>query len=545
MKIRTKLLLLLLVGGLTILGQGLCGLWQMQRLSSRLDAGLQATLASGELVMTVSQAQISFKTQVQEWKNILIRGSDKSLFDKHLKQFGEEAGKADAALARVVQGMQAAQLDPAPAQKAQAELKTLDQKYRAALQVFDPADPEAGRKVDVAVRGMDRSLALALDELEKTIRLFQETQATGYTTEAAAVMRNAVWLTVLGVVLVLVVMIWAGWMLAQSIMQSVSQLRQTVLDVEHDWDLTLRMPLHGRDELAQCGQALNQMLERFQLIVQEIHVKTETLAQQTGSIASALVQVSHAADAQSSSATEVAAAVEELTVSVGQVGEAAQEAQLLAGESRRNADTGQHAMEQGNAQLRRTSERINETAQALEELGTRSNAISGIVQTVKEIADQTNLLALNAAIEAARAGEQGRGFAVVADEVRKLAESTTRSTEQINELVKLIQESASRAIADVQGVVGEFSEQLVLAQQADGAIGQIRQAADQTSEASTRINDALREQSAASQLIARQVEQIAGMSEENKRAVSGVDQSTHSLNQLADELAGAVKRFRV
>ncbi|GAB2876415.1 methyl-accepting chemotaxis protein [Uliginosibacterium flavum] len=545
MTIRKKLLMLLLVAGLAILLQGAYGLQRLHQMSAQLSHDLNASLATGALVSGVAQAQINFKTQVQEWKNILIRGNDKALFDKHLKGFSDEEAKVVKALEGVVRGMPAMQMDATPAQKTLGELKTLGEKYRAALQMFDAADPESGKKVDIAVRGMDKPMATALGELEESIGKFAREEAAEHVAEGAAMARSATVWMVSGAVLVLLAVSLGGWMLMNSIMTPVAALRQTVLRIEQDWDLTLRVPQRGQDELAQCGLALNKMLERFQSIVKDIYTQSESLAMQSGSIASALSQVGRSAEVQSSSASSVAAAVEELTVSVTQVGDAAQEAQHLAGSSLSSAETGRRAVQQGNEQLQRTSVRVNETAQALEELGARSTAISGIVQTVKEIADQTNLLALNAAIEAARAGEQGRGFAVVADEVRKLAENTTRSTEQINDLVKLIQASSAKAISDVRGVVEEFGGQLALAQQADTAISEIRTAADQTSEVSARINEALREQSAASQLIAQQVEQIAHMCEQNNRAVVDVDRSTQVLNGLADGLEQTVKRFRI
>ncbi|PLK49118.1 hypothetical protein C0V76_07915 [Uliginosibacterium sp. TH139] len=545
MKIRTKLLMILLLGAAIILGQGLCGLWQMQRLEGKLDAGLESRLVAAELEKTGAEAQVAFKTQVQEWKNILIRGNDKALYERYLKQFGEEEARVAKALAILDAGMQRVGLDAAPVRKADSELKALGEKYRSALQQFDPADPEAGKKVDVAVRGMDRTLAAAMAELDKVIATYALEQTEHFRAEAASIMHNAQWLTAAGVVLVLAGLAGVGWYLLQSIMRSVSGLRSTMLQVEQDWDLTHRAPVSGKDELAECGVALNQMLERFQQIVREIHTRMDELARQTASIASAVDQMGHSSNAQSSAASSVAAAVEELTVSVGQVGDAAQEAEQLAGRSRRSALNGHGAVEQGNAQLQRTSLRVHQTAAVLEELGTRSDAISGIVQTVKEIADQTNLLALNAAIEAARAGEQGRGFAVVADEVRKLAEKTTSSTAQINALVKLIQESSVQAIADVRSVVQAFEEQLGLASEAEQSIGEISQAADQTTEASMRINAALREQSSASQLIAQQVEQIASMCEESNGAAQSVDHNARSLDQLAVALVETVRRFRV
>jgi methyl-accepting chemotaxis protein len=326
-------------------------------------------------------------------------------------------------------------------------------------------------------------------------------------------------------------------------MRPLNQLRETMHQAEQHWDLTLRATV-THDEIGQCGAAFNSMLERFRGVVNDIHQQADSLNSHSQKIARHISAISEATASQSTTASGMAAAVEEMSVSVGQVSDAANESRKLAEASRSGAESSREAVSRGNTQLQQVAGRVGETASVLSELGERSKAIAGIVQTVKEIADQTNLLALNAAIEAARAGEQGRGFAVVADEVRKLAEGTTRSTEEINTVVSLIQESSARAIHDVQAVVQDVASQQLHARQATESIEHIGSAAAQALEASGRIANALREQETASQEIAGEIERIARHSEANFRVADEVVSGTRELHELADALLGSVGRFR-
>ena len=185
------------------------------------------------------------------------------------------------------------------------------------------------------------------------------------------------------------------------------------------------------------------------------------------------------------------------------------------------------------------------TSHTIEQLSRRTQEIGSIAAVIKDIADQTNLLALNAAIEAARAGEQGRGFAVVADEVRKLAERTTAATAEIAGVIGAIQAETRNAVTDMHRIVEQASTNADSARQAGQSIGLIRHESLQVVDVAADISNALSEQSSASELIAKEVERIAAMSEENSTAMNQAKGSSEELKRLATEMHSMVSRFSV
>ncbi|MGP0208772.1 methyl-accepting chemotaxis protein [Pseudomonas sp. NCHU5232] len=240
----------------------------------------------------------------------------------------------------------------------------------------------------------------------------------------------------------------------------------------------------------------------------------------------------------------MAATVEELTVSINHVADNANEAHSLSSESGHQSAEGGAVIQETLGSMQRIADTVQGAAAQIAELGQHSDQISSIVNVIKDIADQTNLLALNAAIEAARAGEQGRGFAVVADEVRLLAQRTANSTQEITEMIKKIQSGTRNAVSNMEVGVEQVNGGLVQAGQAGDAIVSIRTASERVVGVVDQISLALREQTVASQDVARNVERIAQMSVENSEAVSDTSRTAHELQQLAVSLEKTVALFR-
>ena len=290
---------------------------------------------------------------------------------------------------------------------------------------------------------------------------------------------------------------------------------------------------------------MKEMQETLRTMIRSILNNAATLSTASSQLLTTFENVSEHAQQHGESASSMAAAVEEMTVSIDQVAENAQEAHSISMQASELSTEGTHIIESAASEMQKISDAVQSSATVIEDLGRHSEQISSIVNTIKEIADQTNLLALNAAIEAARAGEQGRGFAVVADEVRKLAERTSLSTTEIASMVGKIQNGTRSAVSSMQSGVVQAGKGVELATQAGNSINEIRSGSMRVTEVVNSISEAIREQVTASSEIAKSVEKVAQMSEENAVAMKDTTQSTHHLKQLSSSLNDSVSRFKL
>ncbi len=291
--------------------------------------------------------------------------------------------------------------------------------------------------------------------------------------------------------------------------------------------------------------AMREMQTRLKEMIAGILADADQVSSTATELAAASSQVAESSRQQSEAASSMAAAVEEMTVSIEQVSENAHEARTLSRRSGELSEQGAGVIQNAAAEMSQISDSVKESSQIIAALEQQSGEISAIVNVIKEIADQTNLLALNAAIEAARAGEQGRGFAVVADEVRKLAERTSKSTQEIAGMIEKIQGGTHSAFASMEGGVARVSNGVTLANEAAGSITQIKTEAARVVQVVGDISNSLKEQSVASNDIAKNVEKIAQMSEENSAAVQETANAAQHLEQLAASMQNTIGRFKV
>jgi len=432
-----------------------------------------------------------------------------------------------------------------PEEKSQAERFEAEYRAFADSSVKPALEALDAQKLDAAYAAAQH--ASFKPALERVSALADRQVALGQSQVEAttALARRISWTVVASTAVALAVLFALAIAILRSVTVPVSQVADTIKRIERDADLTLRVPVHGNDELAQTAQAINSLLHSFGTSVHAVHDAATRVAGASQSLVSSASQLSTQSSLQSEAASSMAAAVEELTVSIAHVSDNAEEAKNISSGNGDLSKEGAAVIRDAVTEMRNIAESVRSSSESVDSLGKESEKVSAIVAVIKEIADQTNLLALNAAIEAARAGEQGRGFAVVADEVRRLAERTAGSTQEIAAMIASMQLGVRHATESMALGVGKVDHGVALANKAGDSIEQINSGATRIVSTVTDISSALKEQSQAANDIAKRVETIAQMSEQNSSAVKQSAETAASMAQLAQSLTSTVSRFRV
>lgn len=288
-----------------------------------------------------------------------------------------------------------------------------------------------------------------------------------------------------------------------------------------------------------------EMQTELRKTIEAIKGHTLSLSDMANSLASSANQISQSVKLESSSVASMASAIEEMSASTSHIFEQGQGAKQIATHSRQNAADGAVIINNTVSGLLVTAKEIETASKDVSHLGDDASHISEVVKVIREIADQTNLLALNAAIEAARAGEQGRGFAVVADEVRKLAERTSNATTEINQMSAQIGDVAQHALSGMDNVVQTTRQGVKDAETAQLSIANIQHSFSEVSQVIDEISDALSQQNAAANELAGNTESIAQMSEENAAASKNLLQLARDLESKAAQVRSTVDKFQV
>ncbi|MCL2657641.1 MAG: methyl-accepting chemotaxis protein [Betaproteobacteria bacterium] len=310
-------------------------------------------------------------------------------------------------------------------------------------------------------------------------------------------------------------------------------------------DLTVAVEQHNNDEVGQLLYATNTMVTDMRTTLGDIQSAAFQLAENAGNLSGSAMRVAAQSGAQSDAAATMAASIEEMSANIGNVAEDANRANAISMESGEVSSRSAEVIEQAVSSMARIAETVHATSTAVTALGQESQAISAIVKVIREIADQTNLLALNAAIEAARAGEQGRGFAVVADEVRKLSERTSASTQEISTLIDRILRGTEEAVTGMDSGVSQVKEGMVYAEQAGASIVNIRDSASRVIASVTSISHALEKQTAATTEIATNVDKIANMADDSNVMAKKSAEQAGELEKLAESLRARVAHFTI
>jgi len=372
-------------------------------------------------------------------------------------------------------------------------------------------------------------------QLDEGVKLNKQAQ------EQYAVIKNS-FLLIGGVALILV--LGAATVISLSIIRPLRGLGQVIGEVQRSSDLTLRATVEGSDELSVTARAFNTMLEHLQGLIRHLRDAATQMAAASEEMSSISNQVSHTATGQSQQTSMVATAVHEMSAAVQEVAGNALGTANTASAASKEARQGS-ALVQANLQgIERLSQSVQQAADVIDRLHTQSDEIGNVLGVIQSIAEQTNLLALNAAIEAARAGEAGRGFAVVADEVRSLASNTQKATESIRGMIDALQSGAKQAVSAMQQSREQAKTSVEHARQSGEVLEHIASAIEGIADGNAQISTATEEQTAVANEIS---ENISSLNDSIREVVNGAEQSSlasRDLAQLASGLQQQVGRFK-
>jgi len=310
-------------------------------------------------------------------------------------------------------------------------------------------------------------------------------------------------------------------------------------------DLTKRLDNNRKDEFGELGEWFNQFVEKLSRTIGQVADTSLQVASAANQLHSTAGQIATGAEEVASQTGTLATASEEMAATSGEI---AQNCQLAAENAKRaseSADSGRAIVSETIGGMTKIAAQVKQTAVTVESLGVRSEQIGTIVGTIEDIADQTNLLALNAAIEAARAGEQGRGFAVVADEVRALAERTTKATKEIGDMIKSIQHETKGAVSSMEEGVRQVEKGTDASVKSGSALKDILEQVNEVTMQINQIATAIEQQTATTSEITRNISEITDVVQESAKGAAETAAASAQLSQLAEGLQSVVREFKL
>jgi methyl-accepting chemotaxis protein len=335
----------------------------------------------------------------------------------------------------------------------------------------------------------------------------------------------------------------SGWF-ANSISRPIESLAATMRHIATNHDLTLRSDIARTDEIGDMANSVNTMLVGFQTLVQRILTATVNVAAATEQLSSVSATTQDGINTQRSETEQVATAMHEMVATVAEIARNTAEAASAAEETDQQAQAGKASIERTARTLSELNDAMHSSSNVIEQLHQDSDKIGQVLEVISAIAEQTNLLALNAAIEAARAGEQGRGFAVVADEVRTLAARTQNSTEEINQIIAGLQSRAKQAVESMQHSRSKTSDTIDQAEETRSTLEQITVAVNQITEMSLQIASAAEEQNSVAEEINRNIVAISEVSELTAHGSEQTATASQELARLGADLHHLASEFK-
>lgn len=349
-----------------------------------------------------------------------------------------------------------------------------------------------------------------------------------------------------GLLAVLGLSVLLAWLVSRTITGPVKEVVDSIKNIaQGEGDLTKRLPIHGDNEVGDLCVWFNTFVSKLHGVISQVSESAIQLASSSNELQSSSRGMSQSISTLSSQSTSLATAGEEMSATSSDIANNCHLAADNAGGASSKANEGVQVVGESIIVMQTIATRVKKAADTVEMLGNRSDQIGTIVGTIEDIADQTNLLALNAAIEAARAGEQGRGFAVVADEVRALAERTTRATKEISEMIKAIQKETKDAVATMEQSVAQVEQGSNHAAASGRSLQEILEIINSVTEQISQIATAAEEQTCTTREISHNVLNLNELAHQNSSAINETALAANGVSRQAEELQRLVNQFRL
>ncbi|MFQ7900638.1 methyl-accepting chemotaxis protein [Stutzerimonas degradans] len=529
--------ILALIGGslLLLLVIALLCIQQLSHHVEHFGDLLDGPLSESQLV---DEANLEFKIQVQEWKNVLLRGKNPEQRDKYWAQFQAQERKVQELLAQLQRASAQSSSLSGQIARLQNEHRLLGEAYRKGFDAFIAAgaDPAAG---DAAVAGIDRAASAQMSELVSQLRQTAARQSAEIREGAGSAALTGVLVMLLAGVLVALLSLW---LVNRNIIEPTRSLIEHIARLSQG-QFANRVDASRADELGRLAVAANTLRDFLAETFNDLQQSAANLDSASGELNTISTLMAQGAGEQFSRTDQVATAMHEMSAT-------AQEVARHAGDAAHAADAADHAAQQGEAVMQSTihsitaiRSEITSTAEVVRRLEGDSERIGKVLDVIRGIAEQTNLLALNAAIEAARAGEAGRGFAVVADEVRTLAQRTAESTAEIHQIIDSVQTGALNAVRAIESGQQRSEQGVEQVTEAGRMLQNITEAVEAIRDMNRQIATAAEEQTAVAEDISRNLTEITSIATTNQQHVERTQAASQNLHNLSLQLSDVTRRL--
>lgn len=541
MKIGTRLIIGFAIALIFMVGIGVLGAYEMRHITEISKSLLGS---QGKMVEFAQRSRANINMLRRYEKDLFINIADSTKVDEYMKKWNEALEHCNKRLVELEK------LEQDPKQKESlAVIKTNVDAYAAGFNKIVARIKSGEITTTTDANKAIGEYKTATHQAESNIIEFAKVNDEELLDSMKALDTNASHLvsmvSVILLVALLVVTLFVTFLI-RSIKKPLTAIETMIYDIaQGEGDLTKRLDYKGRDELGSICTGFNQFVEKLQGIIKQVANSTLQVASAATQLQASAEQIATGAEEVAAQAGTVATAGEEMSATSSDIAMNCMRAAEGSSMASATATSGAAVVDKTVQVMSRIASRVQDTAKTVESLGDRSDQIGAIVSTIEDIADQTNLLALNAAIEAARAGEQGRGFAVVADEVRALAERTTKATREIGEMIKAIQSETKSAVAAMEQGVKEVEQGTNEAAKSGQALEEILEQINAVTMQVSQVATAAEEQTATTTEISNNIHQITDVVQ---MTASGAQESATAASQLsrtAEELQRLVGQFKL